>query len=185
MESFPALRTEHLILRAFTLQDAPTVRRLAGVREVAEMIYPIPYPYEDGVAEEWITSHRPAYEAGKAVTLAVTLREGGTLCGAIELTINPQDVNAEIGYWLGVPYWGRGYATEAAREIVRYGFEKLGLHRIHSGHFARNPASGRVLRKIGMSYEGTRREHLRKLGGFEDYVQYGLLARDWPSSARR
>ena len=51
MEAFPTLRTERLVLRAFTLQDAPTVQRLAGVREVAEMIYPVPYPYEDGVAE--------------------------------------------------------------------------------------------------------------------------------------
>jgi [ribosomal protein S5]-alanine N-acetyltransferase len=179
MKSFPTLRTERLVLRAFTLEDAPEVQRLAGVREIAEMVYPIPHPYEDGVAKEWFATHLSAFEAGEAVTFAITLREVGALCGATELTINPQDANAELGYWLGVPYWGRGYATEAAREVVRYGFEKLGLHRIHSGHFARNPASGRVLRKIGMRYEGTRREHLRKLGRFEDYVQYGLLARDW------
>ncbi len=185
MESFPTLRTQRLVLRAFTLKDAPEVQRLAGAREVAEMIYPVPYPYEDGVAEEWIDTHRPAFEAGEAVTFAVTLDEGGTLCGAIELTINPQDANAEIGYWLGVPYWGRGFATEAAREVVRYGFKELGLHRIYSGHFARNAASGRVLKKIGMSYEGTRREHLRTLGRFEDYVQYGLLARDWRNPERR
>ena len=124
---------------------------------------------------------RPAYEVGEAVILAVTLRESGTLCGAIELTINPQDANAELGYWLGMPYWGRGYA----REVARYGFEMLGLHRIHSGHFARNPASGRVLVKIGMSYEGTRREHHRKLGRFEDHMEYGLLARDWRKTQRR
>jgi ribosomal-protein-alanine N-acetyltransferase len=185
MESFPTLQAERLILRAFTLEDTPEVQRLAGVREVAEMVYPIPHPYEDGMAEEWIATHRSAFEADEAVTFAITLREGGTLCGAIELTINPQDVNAEIGYWLGVPYWGKGYATEAAKEVVRYGFEELDLHRIHSGHFARNLASGRVLRKLGMSYEGTRREHLRKLGRFEDYVQYGLLARDWRNFERR
>jgi RimJ/RimL family protein N-acetyltransferase len=185
MESFPTVRTERLVLRAFTIGDAPKVQRLAGAREVAEMIYPIPYPYEDGVAEEWIATHRPVFEAGEALTFAVTLAEGGTLCGAIELTMNPQDANAELGYWLGVPYWGRGYATEAAREVVRYGFEELGLHRIHSGHFARNPASGRVLRKIGMSYEGIRREHRRKLGRFEDYVEYGLLAHDWRNFERR
>jgi ribosomal-protein-alanine N-acetyltransferase len=78
---------------------------------------------------------------------------------------------------------GQGYCTEAAKELVRYGFEDLGLHRIHSNHFGSNLASGKVMQKVGMSYEGTRSEHYKKWGVYEDRVEYGLLARDWHKAA--
>jgi RimJ/RimL family protein N-acetyltransferase len=118
------------------------------------------------------------------VNFAIVLRERGELCGSIGLLINSRDANAELGYWIGVHYWGQGYATEAAREIVRYAFEQLGLHRIYAAHFGTNPASGRVLQKIGMRYEGTRREHHRKWGEYEDRVEYGLLVSEWRAAQR-
>lgn len=179
MKRYPALQTERLDLRGFTLRDAPDVRRLAGEWEVARMLLSVPHPYGEGVAEEWIGGHRSEFERNDAVHFAVVLRGRGELSGACGLVINEGDANAELGYWIGVPYWGRGYATEAAREVVRYGFEELGLHRVHAAHFGSNPASGRVLTKIGMSYEGTRREHHRKWSDYEDLLQYGLLAREW------
>jgi [ribosomal protein S5]-alanine N-acetyltransferase len=179
MKKYPALRTGRLVLRGFTLQDAPEVQRLAGEWEVARTLLSVPHPYEEGVAEDWISGHYSAFERDEGVQFAVVLRRQGELCGACGLLINARDANAELGYWIGVPYWGQGYATEAAREVVRYGFEELGLHRIYAAHLGRNPASGRVLRKIGMSYEGTRREHHRKWGDYEDRVEYGLLAREW------
>jgi [ribosomal protein S5]-alanine N-acetyltransferase len=185
MKPYPTLQTERLVLRAFTREDAPDVQRLAGAREIARMTLLIPHPYADGAAEEWISTHRPAYEAGEHVTFAVVLREEGTLVGSITLGLNPRDDNAELGYWIGVPYWGRGYCTEAAREMVRYGFEELGLHRIHASHFGSNPASGRVMQKVGMRYEGTGREHYRKWGDYEDRVDYGLLACEYSTTPRR
>jgi ribosomal-protein-alanine N-acetyltransferase len=124
----------------------------------------IPHPYEEGMAERFIEGARRAFEVGERVNFAVVLSEGGTLLGGVTLSINSRDDNAGLGYWIGVPYWGRGYATEAVREVGRYGFEELGLHRIHSDHFGSNPASGRVLQKAGLSYEGTRREHYKKWG---------------------
>ena len=184
MRKYPRLQTERLILRAFTLKDAPDVQRLAGEWEVARTLLSIPHPYEDGMAEEWISEHGSVFQRGEGISFAVVLRERGKLCGACGLLINPRDANAELGYWFGVPYWGRGYATEAAREVVRYGFEQLWLHRIYAGHFGNNPASGRVLRKIGMSYEGTRREHHRKWGEYEDRVEYGLLVSEWRAARR-
>ena len=185
MRSHPTLQTERLILREFALEDAPDVRRLAGEPEIARTTLLIPHPYEDGMAEAWISSQRPAYEAGEHVNFAVTLRGEGTLVGSITLGLNPRDDNGELGYWIGVPYWGRGYCTEAAREVVRYGFEDLGLHRIHASHFGSNPASGRVMQKIGMSYEGTRREHYKKWGEHEDRVDYGLLASEYLDAIAR
>ena len=66
--------------------------------------------------------------------------------------------------------------------MVRYGFEELGLHRVHASHFGSNPASGRVMQKVGMRYEGTSREHYRKWGDYEDRVDYGLLASEYPGA---
>ena len=185
MESYPTLRTERLLLRAFTLEDASDMQRLAGAWEVARAMQHIPHPYEDGMAEEWIASCRPAFEAGERVSFAVVLREGGTLIGSIALHLSARDENGELGYWIGVPYWSCGYATEAARELARYGFEELGLHRIHANHLGSNPASGRVMQKVGLTYEGTRPEHYKKWGAYEDRVEYGLLARDWWEAQRR
>jgi ribosomal-protein-alanine N-acetyltransferase len=181
---YPTLGTERLILRGFTLKDAPDVQRLAGEWEVARTLLSVPHPYEDGVAEEWISEHASVFERGEGVNFAVVLRERGELCGSIGLLINARDANAELGYWIGAPYWGRGYATEAATEVVRYGFEQLGLHRIYAAHFGNNPASGRVLKRIGMTYEGTRREHHRKWGEYEDRVEYGLLVGEWQAAQR-
>jgi hypothetical protein len=88
-------------------------------------------------------------------------------------------------YWIGKPYWGLGYATEAAEEVVRYGFEDLALHRIQAKHFGSNPASGKVMRKVGMSQEGVRPEHYKKWETYEDRVDYGLLACDCRKNKRR
>jgi RimJ/RimL family protein N-acetyltransferase len=84
----------------------------------------------------------------------------------------------ELGYWIGVPYWGRGYATEAAGAVVRYGFDTLALTRIAARAFCRNPASSRVLRKIGMSHEGTQRKALPKSGELLDTELYAILRDD-------
>ena len=185
MKPYPTLHTERLILREFTLEDAPEVGRLLGAWEVARTLLVVPHPLEEGWAERFIEDSRRAFEAGERVSLAVVLREGGQLVGDVLLKLNPRDDNGELAYFVGVPFWGHGYTTEAVREVVRHGFEELGLHRIHSNHFGSNPASGRVLQKADLSHEGTRLEHYKKWGAYEDRVDYGLLARDWRKLKRR
>jgi [ribosomal protein S5]-alanine N-acetyltransferase len=176
--TLPTLRTERLLLRAFTLADAPRVQELAGAREVASTTLTMPHPYEDGMAEAWIQGHAPAWEAGKRLTLAVTSQADG-LIGVMGLNLEPTHRHAEIGYWIGVPYWSRGYATEAAVAVLAYGFGELGLHRIVGRYFARNPASGGVLRKLGMRHEGTLREHVWKWDRFEDLECCAVLEDEW------
>jgi RimJ/RimL family protein N-acetyltransferase len=95
------------------------------------------------------------------------------------LRLDDEHHHGELGYWLGKPYWGMGYATEASREMLRYGFEELKLHRIFASHFKHNAASGRVLTKLGMRHEGCQREHLRKWDQFVDSELYGILRREW------
>lgn len=171
----PTLETERLILRPFRLSDAGDVQRMAGAAEIAATTLNIPHPYPRGAAEEWIRSHRSSFEEGQGVHFAITLRETGALVGAIGLEITPRHNRAELGYWIGVPYWNRGYATEAARAVVEYGFRVLNLHRICANHFPRNSASGRVMQKVGMVLEGTLRQHVKKGEVYEDLVAYGLL----------
>lgn len=158
------------------MADAPQVQLLVGEFAVADTTLNIPHPYEDGMAESWISAHAENYESGKIATFAITLKEDGTLIGAIGLVISPRFQRAELGYWMGTPYWNQGFCTEAARAIVDFGFSVLKLHKICAHHLTRNPASGRVMQKIGMSREGTLREHTIKWGRFEDLDAYGLIS---------
>ena len=176
----PVLQTERLTLRLFQPDDAPAVQRLASAYEVALNTLSIPHPYPDGAAEEWIAHNEKQFEEGKMVNLAIVVRETGELAGSVGLVLKPEHDKAEIGYWIGVPYWGRGYATEAGRAVVGHAFEGLGLNRVHAEVFARNPASARVLQKIGMRHEGTQRAHIVKWGEAMDVEAYGMLRGEWP-----
>lgn len=175
----PTLDTPRLRLRPFEPADAPVVRTLAGAREVAAGTLTVPHPYPEGAAEVWIAHVRDGWTAGSEAVFAVTRRDDGTLVGATGLALVPQHAAAELGYWVGVPHWGHGYATEAARAVCAFGFAALGLHRIQARHFARNPASGRVMRKLGMRHEGVLREAVRKWDRFEDLAVYAVLAAEW------
>lgn len=172
----PGLKTKRLLLRPFLLSDADRVRRLAGNRIIADRMLNIPHPYRKGMARKWISTHQAKFEAGEAVHFAIVLESSGNLIGAIGLNINKDYNRAELGYWIGEKYWGRGYASEAAAAVVEYGFFQLNLHKITSSHFASNPASGKVMRNIGMKEEGFRKEHIIKKGKYEDLVDYAIFA---------
>jgi len=171
----PTLETERLRIRPYSESDIPELLPLVGAREVAATTLRIAHPYTEEDARAFLEL---AKDPDK-LWLAITLRSDGRQIGGIGLRIEQQHQHAELGYWLGVGYWERGYATEAAREILRYGFEELNLHRIFATHFAHNPASGNVLTKIGMCHEGCQREHLLKWGQFVDSEMYGVLRREW------
>jgi ribosomal-protein-alanine N-acetyltransferase len=169
------LETPRLVLRSYTEADIPELVPLVGAREVAATTLRIPHPYTEQDGRQFLKLTK---EFGR-VWLAVTLRGDGRQIGGVGLIFDDQHRHAELGYWLGVPYWGEGYATEAGKEMLRYGFEDLHLHRIFASHFKHNPASGRVLRKLGMRYEGCQREHLKKWDRFIDSELYGILRREW------
>ena len=175
MTPHPTIETDRLVLRPFRLADASRVQELAGAAEVAAMTQNVPHPYEDGMAERWIASRAVAFYEGGGVFFAITLKSDGALIGSVSLGVTPQHRRGELGYWIGVPFWGQGYASEAARATVRYGLGGLGLHKITSRHFATNAASGRVLEKAGLAKEGLLRDEIHKDGTFVDVVVYGLV----------
>ena len=171
----PTLHTDRLVLRPYSLADVADLVRLAGAREVAATTLRIPHPYREQDAVDFITSSQADAEVGACVRFAVTLRDNGQLCGGVGLRIEAAHQHAELGYWLGLPYWGHGYATEAARAVVAYGFDTLGLHRIYASCFLHNKVSARVLEKIGMNYEGRLRGHICKWERFYDLEMYGMV----------
>jgi [ribosomal protein S5]-alanine N-acetyltransferase len=171
----PTLSTGRLLLRPFTPGDAPRVTELVGAWEIADTTLSIPHPYEPAMAEEWIGSHAEGYARGELANFAVTLRKGGALVGTVGLSLHLQHARAELGYWIGREHWGHGYATEAAAALLRFGFDELRLQRVYAFHLSRNPASGRVMQKIGMRHEGRLRQHVRKWEMLEDLDVYGIL----------
>jgi RimJ/RimL family protein N-acetyltransferase len=178
----PTLTTERLTLRPFVADDAFDVERLAGQRQIADTTLNIPHPYPHGGAAEWIRLHAPAWIDGTSATFAIVGQKTGALVGAISLIIKREHQRAELGYWIAVDCWNRGYATEATRRILDFGFETLGLHRIESRHLLRNPASGRVMQKAGMKQEGIERDLVMKWDRFESLALYSILEPEWRAS---
>lgn len=173
------LHTPRLTLRPYVLTDALDLQRLAGAREIADTTKRIPHPYPDGAAETWIAMQADAWFAQTSASFAIVDRTSNQYMGGIGLSIVSATVSAELGYWLGVPYWGRGYCTEAARAILTFAFDELKLHRIAANYLTRNPASGRVMEKLGMQFEGVQRDGSFKWGKFEDIAICAILEAEW------
>ena len=173
------LRTARLLLRSLEHEDISTIVRLAGANEIAATTLNIPHPYAEDDAQSFLAKANEDFHAGRSIIFAISISSGRELCGAVGLTIADAHRHAELGYWIGVPFWGKGYATEAASAVVAFGFGTLRLHRIYAHHFAGNTASKRVLEKIGMRHEGRSRQHIQKWNQFIDIENYGLLAEEF------
>jgi RimJ/RimL family protein N-acetyltransferase len=145
-----ALRTERLVLRTPQRSDASRIGKLSRDHAVARMVTRMPYPQPDIGAEGFLLIMEARAPLGEDHLFAIELTDEGVigLCGA-----HAHGDRFEIGYWLGRPYWGQGYATEAARALTAYA---LALERgpLVATHFVDNPASGRVLEKAGFRYTG-------------------------------
>jgi ribosomal-protein-alanine N-acetyltransferase len=160
-------------------EDAPELAELADAREIADTMISIPHPFSIAAARMTIAANAAGFQSERSVHFAIESKRSAQFEGCAELRdIDAEHSQAELGFWIGRPAWGRGYATEAARAVVRFGFEGLGLNRIYAYHMLRNPSSGAVLRNAGMKHEGTLRERVRKWGVFEDVALYAILRSD-------
>ena len=177
------LETPRLTLRPYTKADIPQLVLLLSAREVAAMTLRIAHPYTEKHAKDFIAKADTLDETNDEVRRAITLRADGVLCGGVGLRLEPEHHHAELGYWIGIPYWGHGYATEAAQAMVRHGFETMKLHRIAATCMTHNPASARILTKLGMRHEGCLRQHQNKWGKFLDVECYGILRSEWETRA--
>ncbi|HEV7967063.1 MAG TPA: GNAT family protein [Candidatus Acidoferrales bacterium] len=175
----PELRTIRLLLRSFGREDVPALVRLAGAKEIAATTLQIPHPYAEHDAWSFLAKASEDFRAGQSISFAISISPGRELCGAVGLHIADAHRRAELGYWIGVPFWNKGFATEAASAAVAFGFQELRLHRIYAHHFSGNTRSQHVLEKIGMRHEGPSRAHIQKWDRFVDLENYGLLAEEF------
>ena len=166
-----------VVLRAFVPGDAARVAELCGDPAVALPTAAVPHPYPAGAAAAWIASHLDARETGAAWTYAITRTDDGALIGAIDLRAEPEP-GGNLGYWIGHPYWGRGYATTAACALLAMAFLSLEVDALGATHLARNPASGRVLEKCGLAL--ARRERRPHRGGpAEEMCVWAITRERW------
>lgn len=178
MTDFPSLETQRLRLRRFENTDAPIVQELLSDPDVIGNLIDITLPYSLDDAHRMITDSHRAFAEESAYVFAVVRQSNDTLVGYCDLELQPQHQRGEIAYWIGRPYWWQGYATEATKSVVRFGFEQLGLNRIFAHVLKTNSASVKVLQKAGLRLEGTFRQGVQKDGVFEDIEFYGLLRDD-------
>ena len=177
--AFPLLTTPRLLLRAFAEADTPHLITLAGSYEVARNTLNIPHPYTEADARHWLHITQQGYAQHTAYAFALELRATGEFIGGMGLALESRFDRAEVGYWLGQPYWGQGLATEALAAVLHFGFTELGLNKIYATHHADNPASGRVMLKNGMVKEGELLQHTKRDGQYHDLWQYRLTRQEY------
>ncbi len=148
-----AIESERLILRPFSLSDVKRVSALAGDKQISEMTANIPYPYSVSDVENWIRTHDELFLSGKGVVYAIVLKDSAELIGAISFPKLENGLGV-LGYWLGVPYWGCGYATEASKALISYSKKHYGLTRLKVMHLVGNERSKSVIEKLGVKYVG-------------------------------
>ena len=176
-QALPTIRIREIpgfCLRAFAATDAPRLAGLAGVTSVVRYTLGIPLPYSVDAAAEWIAGLDARFVDGVELIYALSLR--GHLVGSIGLTFEPEHARAEIGYWLGEPYRGRGLMRAAVQALCEHVFTVRQINRIYGFCFPENVASHTVLRGAGFRREGKLRAHVVKDGCAEDVVVFGRTA---------
>ena len=175
--SIPVLETERLILRAPTLEDAKTIAKLANDRRIAENTARIPHPYSIADAKDYVAW---AKETRAETAFLITTLDDDVVVGACGVS-HAEGENPEIGYWIGVRYWGQGFATEAAHAVIDYAFERFDFDTLHSSARVTNPASRRVLEKCGCQWTGAGLGRVRALGSSVPIDRFRLDRSVWAS----
>ena len=176
------LENESLFMRPLDEGDASAIQELAAAPEIAANTF-VPHPYPPEAASEFIQLGRERWRAGDAYVFAIIEKSSGRFAGCMGLHPVPEHSRAEVGYWIGLPFWGRGLATAALRLLLQFGFETLELNRIEAGHFSYNPASGRVMEKAGMRLEGRRRQYVRHHKQYKDILWRAILRSEYDALA--
>ena len=176
--TLPARLTSHpVVLRGLASADAARVAELAGNWEVAKATATIPHPYTEAMARQFIAGLSGDAARGVAWTYAVTRADDGVLVGCAAL-MDGAAGRGNLGYWIGRPHWGLGYATAAARAILSVGFAQLEHPTLTALHLAANPASGRVLEKCGM-VEGARATLPHRDGAPQEFRTWSITREQW------
>ena len=172
-------RTPRLLLSPPRMTDLPCLLELADDPYLGQMTLNIPHPYTEESAIFWLNLANQGWQSGDKCIFAIRAPETELFLGGIGLHVNKTHRRGELGYWIGAPYRGQGFVTEAAAELIHFGFAELDLLRIQATHLKENPASGKVMTKNGMQFEGTLEDYYIKVGKSQTVRQYRILRREW------
>lgn len=179
----PKLISDLVRMRPLETVDIPAIQRLAAAEEIAKNTF-VPHPYPPDGAEKFVEQALEGWRQDEAYVFAILEKASAEFACCMGIHPAPAHHRAEVGYWIGLPFWGRGLATAALRLIIQFGFETLQLNRIAAGHFPQNPASGRVMQKANMRYEGTLRGALLHRDAYKDEARYAILREDFDANLR-
>lgn len=173
LKEFPRIETERLILSELKEGDIPIVTGYLQDKIFSDLTSNIPYPYTEMHAAFWLKMSAEAFENNTGFTFAIRNKEE-QIVGAIGLHDRGDD-KAELGYWMGKPFWNKGYVTEAAGALIDFGFKELDINKIYATYFLHNPASGRIMEKTGMEQEALLKQHLKKGDEYFDIMMYSVF----------
>ena len=177
--SSPILVSERLVLRAPEMADTNAIAHLANNMNVAAMVSRMPHPYTTKDAENFVA--RVASGAMGKCVYAVTFGETKQFMGACGLEAHDTGRGLELGYWIGEPYWNRGFATEAAQTLIDFGFRHFDVDFIDARCRVMNIASRRVIQKCGFQFQGTGMAGSLALGGMVAVEWFRLDRKTWGS----
>lgn len=175
---FPELITKRLRLGIIRSSDIPNIVENANNKNIADNTLNLPHPYSTENAMVWKDMQQQGFQSKQNSIFAIFLKETDKFIGGIGLHVDSIHNKAEMGYWIGEPYWNKGFATEAGKEILKYGFNVLQLNKIYATHFLSNKASEKVLINLEMKKEAELQHHYCKNGKYIDVRQYCLLKKD-------
>jgi RimJ/RimL family protein N-acetyltransferase len=171
--------TERLKLRKFIADDAPAIAELLKYREVASTTLRLPFPCSREDADLMIQAYHNEAKQLKSMRWAVTAKTSNELMGGIRLVPNMDFNSAELGFWIGRPYWRKGYTFEAAKIVIEWAFKDLRINRLEGHSMTENKSSIALLEKLGFSREGLHPELVIKWGEYKDVITFGLLRKDY------
>ena len=167
-----------LLMRPLESHDSSAILDLVVTPEIAANTF-VPQPYPPEAASEFVRLGRERWRYDEAYVFGVIEKCSQRFAGCMGIHPVAAHGRAEVGYWIGKAFWGRGLATSALRLLLQFAFETLKLNRVEAGHFAHNPASGRVMEKAGMRFEGLRRQYVLHREQYKDLVWYAILREDY------
>jgi len=179
MTEFPTLHTPRLILGQLEIGDIPVILKYVDNPKITNNLRNVPHPYYEKDAIFWLNMVRQGFDSQTDYTFRLGLKETNEFIGAMSLLPKKPHHKAEAGYWIGEPFWNKGYASEALSAVLKFGFEALELNKIYAMYYDYNPISGKVMVKNGMVKEAELVNNEFKDGKFVTEIQYRLTKHEY------
>lgn len=172
------IKCEGFELRRLQLGDAPSITKYCQDPLISHMTVRIPFPYFLKDAEWFMNDSIEKWNKGKSFNFGIVIDDEVVgICGLND--VDEKHRHAELGYWIGKPFRGKGIMSKTAKAVVKFGFEELKLHRLDAWHMEENEGSKSIIKKLGFTHEGIRREGHFKDGTWKNSVMYGLLEQEY------